>query len=146
MFVYSLILYLMSLLTCCRKEKKYSLFKYFNKISVEERSHVRFFVMDMYYVYHDVIHSRFPKARIAVDSFHVLMYINKALDDVRIRIMKGLKKDSVEYYLLKNFKWLLLEKEVRENKRKFNRRLNRYINYPQLLDLILKISPELNEA
>ena len=128
------------------ERKKFSLFKYFDKISIEERSHVRFFVMDMYYVYRDVIHSRFSNARIAVDSFHVVMNINKALDNVRIRIMKGFKKDSVEYYLLKNFKWLLLEKEVRENKRKFNRRLNRYVNYPQLLDLILKISPELNEA
>lgn len=128
------------------ERKKFSLFKYFYKISIEERSHVRFFIMDMYCVYRDVIHSRFPMAHIAVDSFHVIMNINKALDNVRIRIMKGVRKDSVEYYLLKNFKWLLLKKEVRENKRKFNRRLNRYINYPQLLDLILKISPELNEA
>ena len=81
-----------------------------------------------------------------MDSFHIVMNINKALDNVRIRIITGFKKDSVEYYLLKNFKWLLLERVVRENKRKFNRHLNRYVNYPRLLNLILKTSPELNEA
>lgn len=128
------------------ERKKYSLLRYFDRISLQERSHVRFFIMDMYYTYRDVIHARFPSARIAVDSFHVIMNINKALDNIRIRVMKVCKKDSIEYYLLKNFKWLLLEKEVRENKRKFNKRLNRYINYPQLLDLILKSSSELNEA
>ena len=60
--------------------------------------------------------------------------------------MKGYKSNTVEYYLLKNFNWLLLEKEVREGKRRFNKWLNQYINYPQLLDRILAISPELKEA
>ena len=57
--------------------------------------------MDMYYVYRDVIHSRFSNARIAVDSFHVVMNINKALDNVRIRIMKGFKKIVLNITYLK---------------------------------------------
>jgi len=36
--------------------------------------------------------------------------------------------------------------EVRENKRKFNKQLRRYINCFQLLELILDISGELKEA
>lgn len=60
--------------------------------------------------------------------------------------MKGKKSDCIDYYLLKNFHWLLLTGEVRENKRRYNKRLQRYINYPQLLDLLLNISPELRTA
>ena len=36
--------------------------------------------------------------------------------------------------------------EPRENEAKYNRRLKRYINYPQLLELILSISEELRIA
>jgi transposase len=47
--------------------------------------------MDMYSSYRDVAHSKLKKTVIAVDSFHVIMNINKALDKVRKRIMKGKK-------------------------------------------------------
>ena len=126
--------------------KKYSLLNYFDRISDQERNNVRYIIMDMYSVYRDIVHIKFKNASIAVDSFHVMKNINAALDKVRIRIMKGKKSDSVGYYLLKNFHWLLLAGEVRENKRRYNKRLRRYINYPQLLDLILDISSELKEA
>ena len=100
----------------------------------------------MYSVYRDVVPHELKNAVIAVDSFHVIKNINTALDKVRIRIMKGKKSDCIDYYLLKNFHWLLLTGEVRENKRRYNKRLRRYINYPQLLDLLLNISPELRTA
>lgn len=128
------------------ERKKYSLLNYFERIPVDEKSNVQCFIMDMYQTYRDVVHFHFPKAKIAVDSFHVIKNINDSLNAVRICVMKGYKSNTVEYYLLKNFNWLLLEKEVREGKRKFNKRLNQYMNYPQLLDRILTISPELKEA
>lgn len=126
--------------------KKFSLLNYFDKISIEERSQVKYMIMDMYQTYRDVAHSKLKNVIIAADSFHVIKNINSALDHVRKRIMKGYKSSSEEYYLLKHFSWLLFEKEVRENQRKYNHRLKRYINYPQLLDLILNISDELKEA
>ena len=126
--------------------KKYSLLNYFDRIPIQERNNVKYIIMDMYSSYRDVAHSKLKKTVIAVDSFHVIMNINKALDKVRKRIMKGKKSDSIDYYLLKNFHWLLLTDEVRENKRRFNKRLQRYINYPQILDLLLNISPELKAA
>ncbi|MCB6602918.1 transposase, partial [Erysipelatoclostridium ramosum] len=85
------------------ERKKYSLLSYFEKIPVSEKSNVRYFIMDMYAVYRDVVHFRFPRANIAVDSFHVVKNINDALNAVRIRIMKGYDSKSIEYYLLKNF-------------------------------------------
>ena len=36
--------------------------------------------------------------------------------------------------------------KIKENKAKYNHKLKRYINYPQLMELILNISPILKEA
>ena len=71
---------------------------------------------------------------------------NEALDKVRKRVMNKFPKKSVEYYLLKKFNWTLFKDEVRENESKWNKKLHRYINYPQILDLILGISDELRTA
>ena len=62
--------------------------------------------------------------------------------------MKRYDKDTVEYYLLKNFNFLLMmdSSKVYENKAKYNKKLQRYINYPQLLELILNIDKNLKEA
>lgn len=60
--------------------------------------------------------------------------------------MNKFPKKSVEYYLLKKFNWTLFKDEVRENESKWNKKLHRYINYPQILDLILGISDELRTA
>ena len=59
--------------------------------------------------------------------------------------MKRYDKDTVEYYLLKNFNFLLMmdSSKVYENKAKHNKKLQRYINYPQLLELILNIDKNL---
>lgn len=126
--------------------KKYSLLNYFERIPKEERNRVEFVIIDMYETYRTVVYRRLPNAKIAVDSFHVIKNFNQAVRNVRIRIMKRFDKKSDEYYLLKKFSWLLEASDVRENRSKFNKRLRRYINYPQILDLILKISPELENA
>lgn len=62
--------------------------------------------------------------------------------------MDSFHKDSIEYYLLKNLNWLLMidSAKIKENKSKYNKRLHRYINYPQLLELILNITSSLKEA
>lgn len=62
--------------------------------------------------------------------------------------MKRFEKDSVEYYLLKNFNFLLMmdSTKVKENKARYNKKLRRYVNYPQLLELILEIDSTLKEA
>ena len=55
---------------------------------------------------------RFPRANIAIDSFHVVKNINDALNNViQNTYYGGWVKKSIEYYLLKNFNWLLLEKK-----------------------------------
>lgn len=126
--------------------KKYTLLNYFESIPKDERKRVRYFIMDMYETYRMVVRMRFPQAKIAVDSFHVLKNYTTVLDQVRLRILRRFNKKDDKYYLLKKFNWLLMIDEPRENEAKYNRRLKRYINYPQLLDLVLSISEELRDA
>lgn len=85
------------------------------------------------------------KATLVCDSFHVIKNINNILKKERIKVMKRYDKDTVEYYLLKNFNFLLMmdSSKVYENKAKYNKKLQRYINYPQLLELILNIDKNL---
>ena len=62
--------------------------------------------------------------------------------------MKRYDKDSQEYYLLKNFNYLLMKdsSKIEDNKPRYNKKLKRYINQPQLLELILNIDKNLKEA
>ena len=69
--------------------------------------------MDMYQLYKDVAEVYFPKAKICIDSFHVIQQINKAFTDVRVRVMKSFEKTSEEYQLLKRFNWVLVKDSSR---------------------------------
>lgn len=134
------------LLDIIKDRKKYTLLDYFEKIPKAEREKVEYIIMDMYETYRTVARRRLPNAKIAVDSFHVIKNYTELVDSVRKRIMKKYKKKDKEYYLLKKFNWLLLIDEPKENERRFNRRLNRYINYPELLECLLSISDELRKV
>ena len=62
-------------------------------------------------------------------------------------VIQRYNTDSIEYYLLKHWKNLLLDRTINlDNKAKFNKKLDRYINHRQLLDMILSIDPELDMA
>lgn len=113
-----------------------------------DRQNVKFICIDQYEAYRQVQKMYFPKATLVCDSFHVIKNINNILKKERIKVMKRYDKDTVEYYLLKNFNFLLMmdSSKIYENKAKYNKKLQRYINYPQLLELILNIDKNLKEA
>lgn len=103
--------------------------------------------IDMYIPYKKIAQIYFKKALICVDSFHVIKHLNESLQKLRIRIMKSFSTDSIEYYLLKHWKCLLFDRTINlDNKGKYNKKLDRYINYRQLLELILSIHPHLKLA
>lgn len=62
--------------------------------------------------------------------------------------MRNFSKTSTQYYLLKNFEFLLLKIQYFEvdGPKKFNRKSNGYYNYYRLLSEILKIDNELKAA
>jgi len=80
---------------------------YLGAISQEERANVEYVSIDMWEPYRDLASRCFPNAKICVDSFHVMENMARALDGVRSRIMRGYAAGSEEYYLLKQWKWLL---------------------------------------
>lgn len=121
---------------------------YVQYLSDKERNEVKYISIDMYDTYRFAAKQYFKNAKICVDSFHVISNINLILRNVRIKTMKSYETHSIEYYLLKKFNWLLMydSSKVLENKAKYNHKLKRYINYPQLLEMILDIDPILKEA
>ena len=64
------------------------------------------------------------------------------------RKCKRYRKNSTEYYLLKKFHFLILKNynDIPFNKARYKKKLKRYIDYHQLLEIILGIDDELTEA
>ena len=105
--------------------------------------------MDMYETYRSITRHYFKKATICVDSFHVVKHLNDDLNKLRIRYMKLYSDNpaSNEYYLLNKFKFLLLDRSVNlDGERKLNRKLDMYLNYGDILELILSINEEIRKA
>lgn len=61
---------------------KYSLNQYFNLLTREEKSNVKYVIMDMWEPYLDIAKYQFPGSIVAIDSFHVLQNISRAVDKV----------------------------------------------------------------
>lgn len=140
--------------------KKLYLENYFFKFPREERNKVKYIATDMYETYRAVIHTCFPRAVHAVDRFHVIQDYQRRLTAVRIRVMKGTHAGSDSYYLLKHQHQLLnippdAFKTVNGKKQKtfdpaaqrtYNSHFKKPMNEYELLNQLLKISPELNLA
>lgn len=133
---------------------------YFGKIPLEERKKVKLVCSDMYDTYRSIARNCFPNSRCAVDVFHVSQEFHRKMNSIRIRIMKGYNKNEEdekdEYYLLKHFNWLLFKSnDARDEfgelfdpnrERKKNRHFDRYLNYYDIREMLLKIDNELTEV
>ena len=126
---------------------KFNLFSYFSKLTKEERENVEYVVIDMWEPYLDIATLFFPKAKVAIDSFHVLKEMGSALDKVRRRVMKGYPKGTTEYYLLKKWNYTLY-KEYRlwDDKFKVKGLGNKWYNLYQIQKMIINIHPDLEIA
>ena len=103
---------------------------YLTNISIEERNNVKYVCIDMYMPYKEIVETYFKKAIICVDSFHVVKHLNDDLNKLRIRHMKSYEPNSQEYYLLNRFRFLLLDRTINlDNKAKYNKKFERYLNY-----------------
>ncbi|MGN1344564.1 MAG: transposase [Traorella sp.] len=128
------------------RQKRY-LHSYLQKIPLSERENVKYVCIDMYLPYKQLIQIYFKKATICIDSFHVIKHLNDDLQKIRIRIMKKFNTDSIEYYLLKNWKNLLFNRQMNlDNQGKYNKRLGRVVNFRQLLDMMLEIDLDLKRG
>jgi len=133
-----------SIIDILPSRRKRELHNYFTFIPKKELDKVKYVCMDMYKPYKDICSIYFKKATICVDSFHVVKHLNDDLNQIRIRISKRYPSDSYEYYLLKHFRFLLFDRSVDlDNKARWNKKFNRFLNYRQLLDMILSIDIDL---
>ena len=73
-------------------------------LEFQNRKDVRYFTMDMNYVYRDIAETYFPNANIVIDRFHVVRYITWALENAfkRICILQSVSilREAGEYCYL----------------------------------------------
>lgn len=149
------------ILPCRRKDY---LTDYFLRIPAEERKGVKMIATDMYSEYRSIIQDLFDSAYHCVDHYHVSQELSRQVDHVRVRVMKSVpkyikdtKNSTNEYYLLKNFNWMIFKRPDARNKdgslmfdpgnpKLFNRKLNRYLNYYDIKVLIENIDSDLHKA
>ena len=71
--------------------EKHSLLSYFRSIPSNERDQVQYISIDLFDNYRQVAYTCFPKAKVCADPFHVIKLINKALDDVRLKLLRTIE-------------------------------------------------------
>ena len=150
--------------------KKDDLIKYISAIDREERLKVKIVSIDMWATYREIAKTYFPSSVTAVDKFQVLQQFTRCISRVRINEMNkfineenSIKKISDPklrevwyyndrtYYVFKKFHWLLFTEyddailDVNCEKR-FNRKLSKYLNFKDILNIMLDASPDLKEA
>ena len=101
---------------------------YFVSIPSEERNQVKYLISDMYNPYIAYVEKYFPNAVSVVDSFHVIQWITRSIDNYIRQLIKKYRQRDREYqdnlsfeqqrpitlppsdevYLLQKYRWLIL--------------------------------------
>lgn len=120
------------------------LFDYFNKVKIQYRYNVKYFVSDMNDTYRDVKRAFFRDAIHIADRFHVVKMFNEAITAIRTRIIKQEVWEDKEYrYLKKNWK-IFLKSRKELQKIKVVDKLGIVTDPTEQLDICLKKYPELH--
>lgn len=75
---------------------------------------VEVFVQDMWRGYETVAKTLFPDAKVVIDKFHVVRYVNDAMTDARVAIQKKLKNEDRRWLKGKNKLFLVREHELND--------------------------------
>ena len=127
---------------------KWHLQKYLQGRTRLDRESVEFVSIDMWETYRYIAKTYLKNAKICVDSFHVIKNILNALDKIRIKVMNRQEEHSINYYLLKKFNFLLQTnfRNIKKNKKQYNHKLDKFLNYHDILNLLINIDDELSTA
>ena len=105
---------------------------YFANLPPEERNSVRYLISDMYNQYIDYVDKYFPYAVSVIDSFHVIQWIIRMIDNYIRQLLKKFRQrdreleeqlsyeeqrpvslpPSDEVYLLQKYRWLILSNQA----------------------------------
>jgi transposase len=126
---------------------------YFRTLQRHHIDHVKYVIIDMYEPYKDIVSSIMPKAKICIDSFHVIRQLNEAIKRIRIDIMNQFKDNKSFdhtnnwYYMLKKFHYFFVKDFDRIyggliRIAKFNSKWNKY----EIREYLLSIDKDLRDA
>ncbi len=141
---------------------------YFLSIPKKERQNVRYLVADMYAPYFEYVKKFFPNAIPVVDSFHVIQWLCRMIDQHLRNLLKKYKArdaqrqeelsmeaghpvkipKSEEVYLLQNHRWVILANSgnINYNARlHYDKHLHRMADTYTYENLFLKLSPDLED-
>ena len=126
---------------------KVTLSKHFEMIPQSERDRVKYVTIDMWEPYRDVCKKYLRHCEIAVDPFHVIKHLTECFTRMRVGIMKQCVYDSPSYYLLKTWHKLLeTDSFDLDNEPRYNSKFRQKMNYRDLFNMLLEISPDLKLA
>ncbi len=126
---------------------KHTLSKHFESIPKSERERVRYVTIDMWEPYKLACKKYLPNCEIAVDPFHVIEHLTEGFTRIRVDTMNQCVYGSPGYYLLKTWHKLLeTDKYDLDNEPKYNSKFRQEMNYRDLYELSLNISPDLKLA
>ena len=104
---------------------------YFVSIPIEERNNVKYLISDMYNQYISYVDKYFPNAVSVIDSFHVIQWMIRMIDNYIRQLLKKFRQrdreleeklsleeqrpvslpQSDEVYLLQKYRWLILSNQ-----------------------------------
>lgn len=135
------------------RHKNY-LIQYFSRIPKTEKDEVKVFVMDMWDSYREAVQLSFPKAMIAIDSFHIIRTLNDVIKNIRIRTQNKYRlhksspeHDDMYYYMLKKFHYFLVKnyENIYDGKIRIAK-YNTYWHKSEILGYLLSIDDDLKSA
>ena len=104
-------------------------------------------MIDMWEPYRDVCKKYLRHCEIAVNPFHVIQHLTECFTRIRVGIMKQCVYDSPSYYLLKTWHKLLeTDSFDLDNEPRYNSKFRQKMNYRDLYNILLEISPDLKLA
>lgn len=141
---------------------------YFVSIPVEERNAVKYLISDMYNPYISYVDKYFPNAVSVVDSFHVIQWIIRLIDNyIRQLLRKYRQRDrereeqlsfeqqrpvslpiSDEVYLLQKYRWLILSNQssiTYHTDPRMDPHFRRLMNTYDYEDALFRIDPNLED-
>ncbi len=126
---------------------KRTIASYLREKGLKERDRVEYVAIDMNDSYREVLPRYLHQVTIAADPFHVIKRVAKALDEVRLRVMRlydGNKK-SDGYYLLK-YRDDLLYKDTLSDEAIYSSHYKTHISEFQLVRKMKELDKELSDA
>jgi transposase len=97
------------LLWVARDRTEASLEQFFQLLGKPRARHLKFTCSDLWQPYLNVLRERAKNAVLVLDRFHIMVKLNKALDEVRAGEARRLERDGYEP-VLKHSRWCLLKR------------------------------------